>query len=341
MNIQQVQVVSKPDTLDTFNLTVVNALPKLRWTHTKDADLFRESQSVKIKMGYVDDLKEMIEGEITTIRATFPESGTPTLSIEGHTLLHRLHGEHKTRTFQNMTDKQIVEQIAQEAKLQPDVEDTQVQYEYVMQPNQSDLDFLRARAQRIHFEVLVQNRKLIFRKAKEGESKKYTFLWAQTQKSFASSPDTLPLKSFSPQLNFFEAVTGVEHRAYDSMTKQAFISRASHTDQTSTMGGSQTGSQVLTARFQTERRSISVTEPFSSQAEGDQRAKADFNNKAMNLIAGSADTIGVPGLRPGQVAELKGLGPRFDGSYLIDEVTHSISSSGYRTGFKVKRNATS
>jgi phage protein D len=341
MNIQQVQVVSKSDTLDTFSLTIVNAFPNLRWTHTKDADLFRESQSVKIKMGYVDDLKEMIEGEITTIKATFPESGTPTLAVEGHTLLHRLHGENKTRTFQKMTDKQIVEQIAADAKLEPQVEDTQIQYDYVMQPNQSDLDFLRERARRIHFEVLVQNKKLIFRKAKEGEGKKYTFLWAQTQKSFGSNPNTLPLKSFSPELNFFEAVTSVEHRAYDSMTKQSFVSKAGPSDQTSTMGGSQTGAQALSTRFQTERKSVSVREPFTTQEEGDQRAKADFNNKALNLIVGSAATIGVPDLRPGHVVELKGLGPRFDGSYLVDELTHSISGSGYQTSFKVKRNATS
>jgi phage protein D len=340
-NIQQVQVVSKPDTMDTFSLTVVNALPKLRWTHTKDADLFRESQSVKIKMGYVDDLREMIDGEITTIKATFPEGATPTLAIEGHTRLHRLHGQNKTRTFQKLTDKQIVEQIAREAKLEPEVEDAQVQYEYVMQPNQSDLDFLRARAERLHFEVLVQNKKLIFRKAREGEGKKYTFLWAQTQKSFGSSPNTLPLKSFSPELNFFDAVTEVEHRSYDPINKQAFVSKAGPSDQTTKMGGSQSGAQLLASRFQTERRAISVSAPFRSQAEGDERAKADFNNKAMNLIVGSADTIGVPDLRPGLVVDLLGLGPRFDGSYLVDEVTHSISSSGYRTGFKVRRNATS
>jgi phage protein D len=340
-NIQQVQVVSKADTLNTFTLTIVNALPKLRWTHTDDADLFRESQSVKIKMGYEDDLKELIEGEITTIKATFPESGVPTLAVEGHTLLHRLHGETKTRTFQKMTDKDIVQQIAGEVHLEPEVEDTDVKYEYVMQPNQSDLDFLRERAKRIHFEVLVQNKKLIFRKSKEGEGKKYTFVWAQVQKGFATSPDTLPLKSFSPELNFFEAVTAVEHRAYDSTTKQALVSKAGPSDQTTTMGGSQTGAQALSSRFQTERCSVNVREPFTTQAEGDQRAKADFNDKAMNLIVGSAATIGVPDLQPGQVVELKGLGPRFDGTYLVDELTHSMSSSGYQTTFKVKRNSTS
>src|SRR5271170_2317490 len=106
-NIQDVQIVSKPDTLDTFSFTVVNAQPRLRWTHTRDADLFKEGNSVIIKLGYVGQLQSMIEGEITQIKPVFPESEMPTVAIEGHTRLHRLQGDNKTRTFQKMTDKQI------------------------------------------------------------------------------------------------------------------------------------------------------------------------------------------------------------------------------------------
>src|SRR5262249_10694255 len=150
----------------TFSFTVINNLPELRWTHTADADLFKEGNSVKIAMGYVDDIRDMIEGEITQIKPSFPESGIPTLGVEGYTRLHRLQGDSKTRTFQQMTDKQIVEKIAQEAGLKGDAEDTEVQHDYIMQANQTDLAFLRDRASRIHFEILVSGKTLIFRKAK-------------------------------------------------------------------------------------------------------------------------------------------------------------------------------
>ena len=45
-NITQISVVTKPDSLDNFSFTVVNAYPKMRWTHTSDADLFVEGSSV-------------------------------------------------------------------------------------------------------------------------------------------------------------------------------------------------------------------------------------------------------------------------------------------------------
>jgi uncharacterized protein len=341
MNIEQVQVVSKPDTMDTFSLTIANALPKMRWTHTSDADLFREGHAVKIAMGYVDDLQDMIEGEITQITPTFPESGVPTMTIEGQTRLHRLHGSNKTRTFQNMKDKEIAENIAKDAGLEVEAEETDTQYDYIMQPNQSDLSFLRERAKRIHFEILVKGKKLVFRKAKETEQKIYTLVWCQVQKSFASAPNTLPLKSFSPQLDAKQPATSVEHRSYDMKSKKAFVSKASATDQACTMGGNQKGADLSQNAFQRPRDLVRVSTPYASQAEADQQAKAEFNSCAMNLVSGTAETIGIPDLRSGQVVELKGLGPRFDGSYYIDEATHTISSNGYQTHFTVKRNSVS
>jgi phage protein D len=341
MNIEQVQVVSKPDTMDTFSLTIANALPKMRWTHTSDADLFRVGNTVKIAMGYVDDLQEMIEGEITQISPMFPESGVPTVTISGQTRLHRLHGSSKTRTFQSVTDKDIAEKIGQEAGLEVEADDTNTQIEYVMQPNQSDLDFLRDRAKLIHFEISVKEKKLIFRKAKESEQKVYTLVWCQIQKSFASAPNALPLKSFSPQLDAKQPATSVEHRCYDMKSKSAFVSKAGPSDQTSDMGGSRKGADLSQNAFQRPRDLVHVSTPYASQEEVDQHAKAEFNNRAMNLVSGTAETVGLPDLRSGQVVELAGLGPCFNGSYYIDEATHTIDNNGYQTHFTVKRNTVS
>ena len=338
-NIQQVKIVSMPDTLDTFSFELTNALPKMRWTHTDDAQLFQPGNAVKIAMGYVDDMHDMMEGEITTVNPTFPDSGVPTVSIEGHSRMHRLRGDNKTRTFQKTTPKQIAEQIGREAGLDVKAEDVQMHQDYVIQPNQSDLEFLKNIARSLHFEVLVQNKTLIFRRAKEAEAKILTLIWYGTQESFAPAPDTMPLKSFSPQMNALAPATNVECRAYDMQSKKALVSRASSDNQTSLMGGKQTGAQVSQSSFQRPRNVVQVTNPFGSQDEGDHRAKSAYNSKAMGFIGGTAQTIGIPQLWSGKVVELKGLGPTFDGCYYVDEATHSIDENGYSTSFTVKRNA--
>jgi len=341
MNIEQVQVVSKPDTLDKFSFTIANPLPKMRWTHTSDADLFREGNSVKIAMGYVDDLQPMIEGEITQISPTFPAGDIPTVAIEGHTLLHRLHGTNNTRTFEKVTDKAIAEKIGQDLNLQVDAEDPGTQYEYVMQPNQTDLEFLRERAKRIHFEILVKDKTLIFRKSQEAKAKTYTLVWANAQKAVATGSNILPLTTFSLKMNASAPPTEVETRCYDPASKQAFVSHAGPSDQTSKMGGKQAGGDVSKNAFKTDRKHVHVNTPFASQAECDAHAKAAYNNKALGLISGTAETIGVPDLRAGQVIQLLGVGPRFEGDYRIDEATHDIGGDGYKTTLTVKRNSVS
>jgi uncharacterized protein len=341
LNIEQVQVVSKPDTLDTFSFTIANPLPEMRWTHTSDADLFREGNAVKIAMGYVDDLQDMIEGEITQISPTFPQGDIPTVTIEGNTLLHRLRGTHNTRTFQQVTDKDIAEKIGQSLNLQVDAEDPQIHYDYVMQPNQTDLEFLRERARKIHFEILVQGKKLIFRKSQEAMAKTYTLVWAQAQRAVASGSNILPLTTFSLKMSASTPPTSVETRYYDPASKQACVSQAGPSDQTSTMGGSQRGGEVSSNAYKIERKYVHVTTPFGSKAECHEHAKATYNNQAMGLLSGTAETIGVPDLRAGQVIQLLGVGPRFEGQYCIDDATHEIGGDGYKTSLTVKRNSVS
>jgi uncharacterized protein len=341
LNIEQVQVVSKPDTLDTFSFTIANPLPEMRWTHTSDANLFREGNAVKIAMGYVDDLQDMIDGEITQISPTFPAGDIPTVTIEGHNLLHRLRGTNNTRTFQNLSDKDIAEQIGQKLNLQVEADDPQIQYEYVMQSNQTDLEFLRERARKIHFEIFVKDKTLYFKKSQEATAKTYTLVWAQAQKAVATGSNILPLTTFSLQMSASAPPTKVQTRSWDPASKQALISNANSSDQTSKMGGTQAGGDVPSSAFKTDRTVVHVTTPFGSQAECDEHAKASYNNQAMGLVSGKAETIGVPDLRAGTVIQMLGVGPRFEGYYMIDEATHDIGGDGYKTSLSVKRNSVS
>jgi phage protein D len=341
--IEQVEVVSRPDTMDTFSFTIANPMPKMRWTHTPDADLFREGHAVVISMGYVDDLQLMIEGEITEISPSFPAGDIPTVQIDGRNLLHRLHGSNNTRTFQGVSDKDIAEQIGQKLNLQVEADDPGVQYDYVIQPGQTDLEFLRQRAEKIHFQLLVEGKKLIFRKSQEATPKTYTLVWAQAQMTAAATgSNILPLTTFSLKMNATAPPTKVQTRAWDPTTKQALVSNATSSDQCSKMNGTQAAGEVPSNAFAgADRTLVQTTTPFATQAEVDEHNKATYNNKAMGLVTGTAETIGVPDLRAGTVIQMLGVGPRFEGYYLIDQATHTIGGDGYKTSLNLRRNAVS
>jgi phage protein D len=340
--IEQVTVVSKPDWMDTFSFTIANPMPTMRWTHTDDADLFKEGNAVTIFMGYGDEgMQDMIEGEITTISPSFPAGDIPTVAVEGKALLHRLQGSNNTQSFLGMSDQDIAQRIGQKLNLQVEADPTPTQYDYVLQSCQTDLEFLRERARKIHFEILVVGKTLKFRKSQEGTPKTYTLVWAQAQQQAAEGSEVLPLTTFSMTMNASATPTKVQSRGWDPTTKQALISNADSDDQTSEMGGSNPGGSVNQSAFKTERMCVHVTTPFASQTECDAHAKASYNNQAMGLVTGTAETIGVPDLKAGTVIQMLGVGPRFEGFYRIDEATHTISGDGYKTQLKVTRNSVS
>lgn len=336
-NIQQVSVGLKKDLMDTFNLVIANAYPMLRWTHTSDADLFKEGTSVRIALGYVDDLREVISGEITKIGLTFPDSGMPTVTIDGYTLLHRLSAAKKTRSFQKMSDKQVVQQIGGEAALEVQADETGSPLDYLMQSNQTDLEFVSARAKRIRFEVLARDNKLLFRKPPEESPNVYTLVWGHAQAAFAGGSSNLPLKNFTPELNAMNQGP-VTVRGYDPAGKKPIVGRANQGDEDAKMNRTTVGTQITTRAFNRSKEYIRVNVPVVSQAEADQHAKAIYNERSMGLVTGSGSTIGIPALKPGAVVELAGLGPRFSGLYYVSEATHAMGSAGYSTNFSVQRN---
>jgi uncharacterized protein len=326
-HVMDLSVVNEPDTLDHFSLTLANPYPQMPWTHTNEGDRFREGSSITIEMGYVDDLQPMFDGEITSISPTFPESGTPTVQVGGYTRLHWLHMGPRTRTFQDVTDKEIAVRIANEHGLTPDAEDTRTKHPYAIQFNQTDLAFLVERARGIRFDVQVRDRTLVFHKAASDERKVYTLEWGRT------------LKSFNPTMNTVGQVSSVVVRGYDPKTKKEIKGEAGTGAEDTMMGGTKSGAEVAARAFNRRAEEVRVETPIASQEEADQLARAIYNDRALEFVTGSGSSVGLPDLRAGRWIELEGLGPRFSLSYYITQSTHTLNRSGYQTAFTVKRNS--
>jgi phage protein D len=339
-NIQNIVVTKRINSVeDTCTLNITNAAPTMRWTHTDDAHLFWIGSEIQVNLGYVDDMSDgMMQGTITGVSASFPSSGVPTLTVTctGHG--QKLNQGQKTSTHTGKTDKQIAEQIGQDAGLQVQADETDIVHDYIIQANQTDYQFLRARAEILHYELFVDGKTLHFRKAKEDDDKTYTFVWSPAKSFSTAGSRTLPLKSFTPDANALnQQYTETRIRAYDPKTKQVIVGK-SRSDEENPMGGSQTG-DVSRKKAVGSCQRTHVTRPVASQAEADQGAKAGQNKSAQSYVGGKAQTIGVPDLRPGVVVYLDGLG-LFSGKYYVTSVVHTIGGSGYTTDFDVRRNST-
>lgn len=292
-----------------------------------DEKLFAIGHVVEVKLGYADDLETLITGEITSLEPEFTFDRLPRLTIRGYDRRHRLLQRRKTRTFVQQKDSDIAAQIASEAGLTGQVEDSVVVHDYVMQANQTDLEFLQKRARRIQYEVVVENKTLFFRPVANAAIEIMTLTMDGA------------LLEFYPYLSTMRQLSEVMVRGWSFKEKKGIVAQAKSGDEVSTMGGQKSGAALLENAFGPAIEMVGDW-PVMTQAEADQLAKARFNKVALTLIRGDGVCWGRTDLRAGKVIKIDGVGKRFSGQYYVTAASHRYTGQrGYQTLFTVRRNA--
>jgi phage protein D len=315
--------------LSMFALQLNNWDDAQRGVKWVDQPLFREGNEVKIQMGYegAGGLVTVMVGEITGLEPEFSVDEPFTLTVRGYDRRHRLSRGHKTRSFVKMKDSDIARRLASEGGLRPQVVDTKVQLEYVLQHNQTDLEFLHERARRIGYEVVVDDRTLHFRPPPFDKPATVTLSLGDD------------LAEFSPRLTTMTQVGQLEVHGWDPKQKRAIIGQARAGQERAKMGGTVSGPQAG-ARATGKSRGVGVQRPVFTQGEADQMAQGALDDIALSFITGDGVCMGDPELRAGIVVNIAGAGRRFSGLYYVTSATHTITAGQYSTAFTVKRNAT-
>jgi uncharacterized protein len=323
-----VLVLDDVDAPGMFTITITawdTTQMKPKWI---DDALFRPGNPVEIAFGYGDRATPLFSGEITGLEPAFAQSRPPTLVVRGHDRRHRLLRARRTKSFTQCKDSDIASQIASGAGLRPQVQDSGVMLPHVLQHNQTDLEFLAARAHRIGFEVSVRDQDLIFRPR--------AFDGAET---LTLHPE-VELLEFHPRLSTMGQVPQLEVRGWDPAQKKEIVGRASAGDEGRLMSGSDTGPSETRRAFD-PGVSARVMAPVQSQDEADAMARRGMAEMALDYIRADAVCIGEPRLRAGTVVKIDGIGERFGGTYYLTCVEHSFSPRrGFRTSFSARRNTT-
>lgn len=326
-DLMSVAVYEDVDALSMFTLHFANwSLTESTVTWSDDA-LMSPGNEVEVKMGYVDQLESLLKAEITGLEPEFIAGEVPSVIVRGYDRRHRLMRGRKTKSFTQVKDSDIASQIATDAGLSSQVKDTGVTLDYVLQHNQTDYEFLQARARRIGYEVAIDDKTLLFQPFQNTQSETLTL-------------ELDDLLEFSPRLTSVGQVGGVDVRGWNVKDKEAIVAQASAGGLASTMGGASTGPSAADGAFGAATMTF-VTYPVFTRAEADKIAQGQLEDMALAYIMGEGQVEGTPDLRAGSVIKLKGIGARFSGLYYVTATAHVYSPHrGYRTSFSIRRNAT-
>lgn len=289
-------------------------------------DYMKDGSTVEIQTSGGLKKGTIFKGEVTSIGIDYSftdDAGSMIATVHAYDKAHRLHRGKNTKTFLNSKYADVVKKIAGNHGLSPSIDQTTEVHDYILQSNQTDWEFLWQMANRIGYEVFVDDTKLYFKKIAEGTGAAIDLQYGESLATFRVRAST----AFQPA----KAIV----RGWDIVQKQAIHGEAVKGSGESEIGASGTGAKQAEVFGDSQVEVINA--PVNSQAEADAMAKSlmastvgDHVYAEGTLVQGNAD------MEPRKFIDVTGVGTRFKGKYYVTAVTHRYTGfRGYETSFVV------
>lgn len=283
-----------------------------------------EGSPIEVEMGTTQRRGLVFAGEITGLDISFSGRLAVSLSLRGYDGRHRMMRARSPRSYERVKDSDIALQIGRKHGLQVRATVTKIVHPYLLQAEQSDLEFLKQRAAANGFEVVVIGKTLHFRPCQH------------------KSPPSLRLSAETDLLDFHAAVTSmnqateVQVGGWDVVNKKAIVGKAS----SSSLGR---GSGPVRSKDVFGPAPITGGEfPVASQAEAEARAASQLQDLALAHVSAEATVHGDSAIEAGMVVEIRDVGSRFSGNYYVTSAGHDfelVGSRRYETRLTMRRAA--
>jgi len=273
--------------------------------------------SVKLSSAVGGSLKEVFDGEITTIEAELGSrhNGDPVLQliVTGHDRSHRMHRLTTTRTFRQVTVTDVAKKLAGEhglkvGKIAPIGGEPA---EVLHQVGETDWAFATRLVSGHGGELDVTAGKLNIVDPTKTAAPVAELMWG------------VNLERYRPRISTVGQVDKVEVRGWDPLAKKEITStapaKASTAIAQSSLNGAVSGTTVQVA-----------TAPISTTGDAAKRAGAIATRLGHERVQAEATTTGDPLLVAGNYVDVKGVGKRFGGTHRIVSAVHVHGSRGYQ-----------
>ena len=280
---------------------------------------FRLASTVTVSTTRTGDgsQREVLRGEITALEHDFGPHGACAV-VRGYDVSHRLTRGRRTASYNDVTDGDVVRQVAQRAGLDAGrIDGTDITYPHVAQLAESDWDFLRRRAREAGREVVVVAGELVWRTPADPSTGPEVLTDRRTPPAAGQLVLGGNLRELRPRVTAAQQSGAVEVRGFDPATKDPLVGRAAvAADHTFGAPDHLVADRPVTTQAEAEAVALAVARRLAGvQAEAEGVADGD-----PSLVAGAAVSIG-------------GAGHPFDGRYVLTSVRHTYDSRGYRTSF--------
>ena len=284
-------------------------------------DQLEFGKSFAVKLGDT----ALFTGRISALEGTFPDGRAPEVTVLAEDRFQDLRMTRRTRSFAQVSDAQVMQQIASDHGLTPEVDVTGPTHKLLAQLNQSDLAFVRERARAVDAELWIDDRTLRVKLHTRRNGGRVRFGYGNELSEF------MVLADLSDQRSSV-TVTG-----WDIAGKQGLSEQADDAALSGELGSGDSGASILRTALAERKETVSHAVPLVG-AEAKARAETIFRRRARRFVRGHGIAQTDAKLRVGATVQLDGLGPLFSGDYFVADLTHRFDTEqGMRTDFTVER----
>ena len=277
-----------------------------------------------VELGAGDRAGRVFVGRITGLEAEFSTTGSQIIVL-AEDRLQALRMTRRTRSFEDVSDEDILRQIANEHSLTPQLSMDGPTHRSVAQVNLSDLAFIRERARSVGAEVWVDGTTLhaSARTSRSGGTLKLEF--------------PINLRAFNVRADLVDQCSEVGVSGWDVAAKDGIEESAGASVISAELGNDVSGSSILESALAPRKERVVHTVPLTS-AEARSLAQARYKERARRFVTGSGTADGDARIRVGATVSVTGVGGLFNGKYYVVRARHIYDGNfGYRTEFDVER----
>jgi phage protein D len=288
-------------------------------------DVLDFGQRLVVSLGQGPGGGQVFDGLITGLEAEYPSAGGAQVVVLAEDRLQAMRMKRRTRTFEDVSDEDVVRQVANDHGLTPELSLAGPTYPLLAQVNQSDLAFIRERVRSVNAELWVEGNRLFARPRSERGEATVELRYGVNLLAFAARAD------LAHQCSEF-GVGG-----WDVAAKEAIEETAGEATVSAELNGGTGGGSILSSALGERQERIVLPWPATT-AEARAVAEARYRERARRFVTGSGQADGDVRIRVGASVSLAGLGSLFDGRYIVVRARHTYDlAHGFRTEFDVER----
>lgn len=309
--VMNVAVEKEINRIPTARLVLIDGDPAAQDFELSNRDLFVPGKEIEIKAGYHSEEDTIFKG-IVVKHSLKIRASQSFLVVELKDKAMKLTIGRKSKYFYESTDSEILEEIIETYGLEKEVDATTVTHKELVQYNVSDWDFLIARAQANGKICVVDDGKITIQKPDIGQEVVETVSYGATLLDFDAEIDAR---------NQFQKVTSYGWNAGE----QEYLEAEAGDPGVDLNGNLSPGDLSQVAALENLELKGGGGDTSSLQEWAD--AKALFNQLAK--VRGRLKFQGIPGVKPGTLLKLEGVGDRFNGKIFISAVRHQVSEGNW------------